>query len=459
MTDPIMYWNDVAQEVHRLDFSSFPEVGQQQGGPTRTSRALAIVHIAMYDAWNGATGTGNSYVNGHGGALPPLPVGASPATAVAGAAAGALRALFSNQVPYIEERMQTFMANLPMPTPTIQALSDGMEYGREVALKFLALRNNDGSELPDNVYIAGGAPGNHRTAPNDPLQGYLGQRWGDVKPFCISFVPTPVDPRGLNPYIDPPPGFTTAQYKKDFEEVRDHGGELRNKRTPEEELVGTYWAYDGAKRLGTPPRLYNQIARTIVEGMSTAPTTSELARLFALLHAGMADAGIVAWRAKYYYNLWRPAVGVRENDVDTGPSGLGSGCTAKGDLFWWPHGAPLSNQAGLGRKNFTPNFPAYPSGHATFGTTVFELIRKFFNVTSNASLKFRFVSDELNGRTIDVDGSVRSRVNREYTLNKAIKENLESRVWLGVHWRFDGDGGKQAGEEVAKQVFMSTCFP
>ena len=458
-TDPIMFWNDVAQEVHRLDFSFIPDIGPQQGGPTRVSRALAIVHIAMYDAWNGATGTGNSYVNNHGGALPPLPPGAAVEMAVAGAAAGALRALYSNQAPYIEERVQAFMIQLPLPVPTTQALSDGMEYGREVGLKLLALRNNDGSELLDGVYIAGNAPGDHRTVPNDPFQGYLGQRWGDVKPFCISFIPTAGDPRGLSPYIDPPPAFTSAKYKEHFEEVRDHGGAERNERSVEEELTGIYWAYDGAKRLGTPPRLYNQIVRKIVESMPAMPTTGELARLFAIVHAGMADAGIVAWRAKYHYNFWRPAIGVRENDAGTGPTGLGTGSTATGDLFWWPHGAPLSNQAGPGRKNFTPNFPAYPSGHATFGTTVFELVRKIFPATDKASFKFTFVSDELDGKTVDVDGSVRSRVTREYTLNKAIKDNLESRVWLGVHWRFDGDGGQQAGEQVATQVFTSACFP
>ncbi len=120
-------------------------------------------------------------------------------------------------------------------------------------MKLLALRNNDGSELADGVYTAGGAPGDHRTAPNDPLQGYLGQRWGDVKPFCISFVPTSGDPQGLNPYLDPPHGFTTARYKTDFEEVRDHGGAVRNKRTSEQEATGIYWASMAPKSWGRLP--------------------------------------------------------------------------------------------------------------------------------------------------------------------------------------------------------------
>ena len=65
--DPILFWNDIAVEVHRRDFVGIPEISPQQGGPTRTSRALAIVHVAMYDAWNGAKATGNNYlgVGGH----------------------------------------------------------------------------------------------------------------------------------------------------------------------------------------------------------------------------------------------------------------------------------------------------------------------------------------------------------------------------------------------------------
>lgn len=129
--DPILFWNDVATEVHRRDFSAIPEVAPQQGGPTRTSRALAIVHIAMYDAWNGAKATGNNYL-GQGG-RPPLPA-APPGTplapaakaamaagvAVAGAAATALKALFDKQLPYIEEQMLRFCGTLSGTTLLIQ---------------------------------------------------------------------------------------------------------------------------------------------------------------------------------------------------------------------------------------------------------------------------------------------------------------------------------------------------
>ena len=452
MTDPILFWNEVALEVHRRDFAFDPGADgkpqtPQQGGPTRTSRALAIVHIAMYDAWNGANATRNNYLGVHAGApaLPPLLPGASPDSAVAGAAATALRSLFPRQGAYVESRMAEFCATLPATVTAAQRLS-GMKYGVDVATVLLAFRENDKSDAKGD-YLPGFMPGNHRTAPNDKDKTFLGAKWGEVTPFCIPPFPMGGNTAG---YMGPPPAFTSPQYRKDFIEVRDHGALGRGMRTALQEEIGLYWAYDGAKDLGTPPRLYNQIVRGIAIGRNN--TVAQNARLFALVNVGMADAGIVAWRAKYEHKLWRPAVGVREDDAGTGPTGLGTGSSALGDSTWRPYGAPRSNQPG--EDAVTPNFPAYPSGHATFGTTVFELVAKFYGVATTA-LSFDFVSDELNGRTLDKDGSPRTCVSRVYKLSEAIKANLDSRVWLGVHWRFDGDAGQKAGEMVAQQVFAA----
>ena len=49
MQDPILFWNEVAMEVNKNDHTGNME-GEHQGGPTLSSRALAIVHLAMHDA-------------------------------------------------------------------------------------------------------------------------------------------------------------------------------------------------------------------------------------------------------------------------------------------------------------------------------------------------------------------------------------------------------------------------
>ncbi|NJR66415.1 MAG: hypothetical protein HC772_15575 [Leptolyngbyaceae cyanobacterium CRU_2_3] len=49
--DSILFWNDISLEAVARDFTGSPSI-PDQAGPTRTSRALAIVHLAMYDAFN-----------------------------------------------------------------------------------------------------------------------------------------------------------------------------------------------------------------------------------------------------------------------------------------------------------------------------------------------------------------------------------------------------------------------
>src|SRR6185436_19540668 len=98
--------------------------------------------------------------------------------------------------------------------------------------------------------------------------------------------------------------------------------------------------------------------------------------LLALLNVAMADACIAIWESKYYYDFWRPITAIREAEPGTGPTGLGDGNPdTMADLSFMPLGAPASNLSG---PNFTPPFPAYPSGHAGLGGSLFQILRRFY---------------------------------------------------------------------------------
>ena len=438
--DSILTWNEVALDVQRRDFSPDEkgEVRPQQPGPTRTSRALAIVHMAMFDAFvplqSQRFGVYTAPDDGQG-------LGGRRA-AVATAATLTLIALFDRQRDLILSKHQEYLATLLAPS---EVVNRGVAWGRQVAETTLRSRDGDGSERSALLYAPSPEPGQHRVDPQNPGQSFLDPHWGGVLPFGVANL-TSVIPAG------PPPALGSATYAAHFNEVKAKGAASGSTRSPDETVQGVFWAYDGARGLGVPPRLYNQAVRAI--SMKRESSEADNARLFALVNMAMADAGIQAWHEKYLYNLWRPVVGIREADLGFGPTGGGdNNLSTAGDPCWLPYGSPRSNQPG--EVSFTPGFPAYPSGHATFGTAAFRVAERVLNLP--AGFTFEFVSDELNGVTTDNrDQAVRPRHSRTLTIESAIRENLESRVFLGVHWRFDGDRGKAIGEEIADRLVPPT---
>jgi hypothetical protein len=439
--DPILYWNDVATEADRTAHTTVAPT--EPHGPAGSSRALAIVHLAMHDAYFGINPGFAPYL---GAGLPAVPAGADPEAAIAGAAHAVLSALYPAQKAFFDARHAA--AGLFAGKPD----TDGHTFGRKVAAKILALRKNDPG-FGDDGYASSVAPGHHRQDPDNTDQGFYAPFYG---PASHTFAVT------TRHHLDRPPRPGEAEYTRAIRGVRTKGiapqlmGTLPPDlvatfpaRTPNETSIGLFWAYDGAKGLGTPPRLYNQIVRQVA--IAQHNDVAKNARLFAVVNAAMGDAGILAWSDKYDYDLWRPVLGIREHDSSSGPTGEGGDVlNSDADPGWLPLGAQKTNEPG--KKNFTPNFPAYPSGHATFGAAVFQSVRQFYGQGAfgpdDLADGLEFVSDELNGINVDNNGTVRQRRVRKFTrgLWEMIEENGRSRMFLGVHWLFDAFATDDAGK-------------
>lgn len=428
--DFVLDWNAVALQAVADDHTPSLIAHADQGGPTRTARALAVVHAAIFDAVNSIDGSYTPYlVSLH------APKSASIGAAVAQAAHDTLVALYPQQKKAFDAALKASLKKVPDGPTEAQ----GVAVGAEVARACMRSRKNDGADASAN-YAGSNDPGVFQTYSGEPSP--LDPGWGKVLPFTMADVSDFIAP--------PPPAMGSPEYAAAYNEVKNLGGDgvsTPTARTAEQTEIGLFWAYDGTPGLGTPPRLYNQIARTIAAQEHN--TQVENARMFALVNLAMADAGIASWGTKYTYNVWRPLRGIRQVD----PSGVamddGNPAT-DANPNWSPLGAPLTNGP-AGAHNFTPPFPAYTSGHATFGAALFETLARFYG-TDNVA--FTISSDEFNGVNKGVDGVVRPVKTRSFTsFSQAAEENGQSRIYLGIHWAFDKTAGIAQGRGIADYAF------
>jgi hypothetical protein len=446
--DVVRRWNRIAIDASGLDHTPVA-VGEdrvfgEQIGPGRSSRAIAIVQIAVFEAVNAIHGGYRSYAG-----VRRAPTDTSLEAAVAQAAHDTLAAMFPSQRASFDQSLADELATLRVREARVLR---GIALGRRAALAILALRSDDGSQHPESRmgedFFPSDAPGWWRQDPISLAPIALGAHWAEVAPFVLLSADQFRTP--------PPPEMASAAYSAAFNEAKALGGDgitTPTVRNADQTQAGIYWAYDGMPSLCAPPRLYNQLAVAIADQRRTGPVA--LARLLALVNVAMADAGIAIWESKYHYQVWRPVTGIREADADTGPSGVGDdNPDTVGDPTFSPLGAPASNLSG---PNFTPPFPAYPSGHAGFGGALFQILREYYGTDRIA---FTFVSDEYNGTTRANDGTIRPLLPRSFrTLSQAEEENGQSRIYLGIHWSFDKTEGIVQGRRVARYVFRNAFTP
>jgi hypothetical protein len=436
----IAYWNEVALRTIAVDhappFTGGATIVAEQLGPTRTSRLMAIVQLAVYDALNAIY----RRYPGYSGNLPAF-ADSSPDAAIAQATHDILVVHYSRQ----RQRLDAWLAQDLARLPDGRSKLNGIDIGRRAAASLLALRAEDGVYYGEPIvgedYYVSNAPGKWRPDPVSGIRIALGAYW-HIKPFIVQSAGL------LRP--PPPPALTSDVYARAFNEVKELGGDgilTPTRRTPEQTVIGIYWSYDGGAWIGTRPRMYNQIAVQLALQRTSDPL--ELARLLALVNAAIADATIAAWEDKYRFNYWRPVTAIREASPGSGPTGLGDGNpSTRADAHWTPLGAQASNLIG---PNFTPPFPAYPSGHAELGSAMFQILRRFYG----DNVSFTFVSDEFNGVTRDNRGRTRPRLPRSFrTLSQAEEENGQSRIYLGIHWQFDKAQGIATGRRVADYIFQ-----
>ena len=361
--------------------------------PFAHTRSAAIMHIAMFDAVNSIDRRYTPYRV----QLPAAP-GTSREAAAASAAHFALVRLYPDQAKDFDSFYQGSLTTLPDGEPK----SKGIQVGEAVAAEILVLRAKDGASAPNSyrpytvagIYVPTALP--------------VASGWGQVTPFALKessqFRPTaPISPQ-------------SAQWAKDYNEVKKMGAKTGSERTAEQTVIARLWEMTG-------PALHNPIARQLVA--TKHRDILDNARLFALYAMAMADSYIAVFDAKYTYNFWRPVTAIRNGDVD------GNDSTER-DPTWEPF-IP------------TPMHPEYPCAHC-------------INSAAGAAVLEFFFGDAVP--TFSLTNSTAPGITRSFSrLSDYVSESIDARVYDGVHYRTSGEVGAAMGRKIGDYAVQNFLKP
>ena len=372
--DVISDWNDKAVTAGV----------QARLGPSVHTRNVAIVHVAMFDAVNSIDRRYTPYRVQVSAAA-----GTSREAAAAAAAHFALAHLHPDQAKDFDSLYQASLAAIPDGGPK----SDGIQLGEQVAAEILALRKKDGADAP-NTYRPYTAAGTYV-----PTVLPVGSSWGQVTPFALK------DGAQFRPAA--PVSLQSAQWAKDYNEVKRMGAKTDAGRSSEQTDIARLWELTG-------PALHNPVARQLAATKNL--DLLDNARLFALYAMAMADSYIAVFDAKYTYNFWRPVTAIRNGDMD-------SNHATDRDPAWEPF-IP------------TPMHPEYPCAHCINSAAAAAVLEAFFGDTVPP---FTLTSPTAPGVT-----------RRFSRLSDYVRESIDARVFDGVHYRTSGEVGAAMGRKIGE---------
>ncbi len=383
--DAVLDWNKTAIEA----------VVASRQAPPLTTRSMAMLHGAMYDAVNAIEAR---YAPYRPTTKPATDVSAD--AAVAGAAHAVLVRLFPDQQAVLDAKLAEALVG---PGASGETLAAGARFGATVGADMVAARANDGT-APLGPYRPLAMPGRYI-----PTAMPVFSDWARARPFLMA------KPDQFRPA--PPPALTGPQWAADYNEIKLLGGKASTTRTKEQTDIGLFWVVTGAPAANPVIR---ELAGRAGRGLS------QNARLFALAYLAMADSLIAVFDAKYHYEFWRPMTAIRNGDVD------GNDATAI-DQAW----TPLVDN---------PLHPEYPCAHCINAGAVGAVLEGEFG--KGSLMPFSMTSPSLPGVT-----------RRWTRIADCVAEVSDARVWSGVHFRNSAKVGESMGRAIGEMALREALLP
>lgn len=440
-------WNRAALEGVR---------GSHMGAPM-VSRALAIVHTCMYDAWAAyderAIGTELKRALRRPPAERTL---ANKKQAVSYAAYRALVDVMPAGTARVYARQLRDLGYDPTNQSTDITTPAGI--GNVACAAVLEFRHHDGAnqlgDLAPGPYSdwTGYAPANAannlaaaRVAnPNrwQPLvyvnadgdlvsQRFLAAQWSSVIPFALSRGD---ELRSSRPFPGPAV-FGTVEYSLQAEELVAISAGL----TDRQKAIAEYWK-DGPN--SEQPAGHRALLAQFVSQRDNHDLDLDVKMFFALTNA-MFDAGIAAWDMKRTFDSVRPITAIpllfRGRTIRAW-GGPGKGTVQMDGANWRPY------QPGA---DPTPAFPEYVSGHSTYSAAAARILTLF-----TGSSHFGASATVAAGSSkIEPEAPAEAVVLRWESFSDAADEAGISRRYGGIHFRSADLAGRELGRAAAREVW------
>ncbi|KJC53410.1 hypothetical protein UB31_08260 [Bradyrhizobium sp. LTSP849] len=387
--DTVTEWNTIALNAGTAARQT--PVGQT---PAQQARNLAMVHLAMFDALNSIEPRYTPYRMQSN-----VPKTTSREVAASVAAHYLVVRLYAAQAKDADAALKESMALVPEGPDKAQ----GVRLGEEIAAAMLEERKADGSAVPD-TYRPHGAAGAYV-----PTVLTASWNWGLVKPFAMK--------SGHQFRPDAPYALASAEWAKDFNEVKTMGAKIGSGRTDEQTDIAKFWEQTGA---GSFNQMVEQIAAAKKLGIL------DNARLYALAYLATADAFIAIFDAKYTYNFWRPLTAIRNADND------GNAATEL-DAAWMPFIT-------------TPMHPEYPCAHCIAQSSAAAVLKSAFG--------------DAMPITVIMTSPTAPGVTRKFDrLSDYTAEIINARIYDGVHYRASGEVGVEMGRKIGEHVLQNYLKP
>jgi hypothetical protein len=401
----VLDWNRHAVEaLINMPTAAVPGAGQS---PPVSLLHLAMVQGAVFDAVNMIHRGYESYLDD----LPRAPRWASKPAAVATAAHHVLVGLGIAPVPPLAPAVITRLDGLYAAAlagiPNGAAKTAGIAAGVAAANEMLDERTGDGRYVPFS-FAVGDEPGEWvpTSGVNDPFA------WvAKVDPFLMK---RPSQFRTDGPY-----DLDSRAYAREYQEVKDYGGNgttTETLRTTEQTATAMFFT-------ANPVEMYNRTFRTIAGDRGLGLVKQ--ARLFASLNLAGADAAIGCWDDKAHWSFWRPITAIQQGDNDGNPRTAGDGN--------WNSLVP------------SPPYPDHPSGYNCATGAFMHTAKSFFG---RDKVAFNLVGPGAAGVT---------RPYQRFT--DVIKDTIDARIWLGIHFRAPDVQGAELGEDVARLLSKNFLEP